>query len=230
MECFSYGGVTDPCSLNNNNDPNDGLDKNPLECNAEHFFLWDEPDTQGRSYGWAGAVWKNYCSRWSSQIAEFKARGGKVVGPAVKNDKYVANMHEFFGACGSACTQEGPCKIDEAAANVFVGSWNNGNLRGGIQWSIGQFDLFNTQTGLNLPVSITNWSYLGSKTADAQLDAMEVTEEFFKASNPVEITQAYYFLARDFGGGTTNNLATDRTIDGKTLGAHWKEICQDLDN
>lgn len=230
MECFSYGGSTDKCSLNNNNDPNNGLDKNPLDCQENHFFLWDEPDTQGHSYHWAGVTWKTYCNRWASQLTRFKAQGGKVVGPAVKNDKYVDNMHQFFNSCGSACTQEGPCKIDEAAANVFVGSWNHGNLRGGIQWSINEFHRFNRQAGLDLPVSITNWSYLGSNTADAQLDAMQVTEEFFKSSNPVRITQAYYFLARDFGGGTSNNLATDRTSHGKTLGQHWKETCERLDN
>ena len=44
---MSDGGADDPCALNNNNDANDGLDKDPSLCvNGDTFFLWDEPDTQ----------------------------------------------------------------------------------------------------------------------------------------------------------------------------------------
>ena len=47
MPCISDGGADDPCALNNNNDANDGLDKDPSLCaNGDTFFLWDEPDTQ----------------------------------------------------------------------------------------------------------------------------------------------------------------------------------------
>ena len=47
MPCYAYGGTDDPCALNNNNDANDGLDKDPSLCvNGDTFFLWDEPDTQ----------------------------------------------------------------------------------------------------------------------------------------------------------------------------------------
>ena len=47
MHCYAYGGPSDPCALNNNNDANDGLDKDPSACvTGDTFFLWDEPDTQ----------------------------------------------------------------------------------------------------------------------------------------------------------------------------------------
>jgi hypothetical protein len=60
MHCFAYGGSGDPCHLSNNNDSNNGLDKNPLKCKGDTFYLWDEPDTQGKTYAWAGEAWYDY--------------------------------------------------------------------------------------------------------------------------------------------------------------------------
>jgi len=40
MYCFAYGGSADPCHLNNNNDIQDGLLKDPSLCNGDVFYLW----------------------------------------------------------------------------------------------------------------------------------------------------------------------------------------------
>lgn len=48
LHCFAYGGPSDPCSLNNNNDANHGLDKNPSRCDGNTFYLWDEVSSKSR--------------------------------------------------------------------------------------------------------------------------------------------------------------------------------------
>merc|ERR1712085_98671 len=60
QHCFSYGAIGDPCHLNNNNDENDGIFKDPSLCLTDTFYLWDEPDTQGHDYSWAGSTWLDY--------------------------------------------------------------------------------------------------------------------------------------------------------------------------
>ena len=40
MFCFAYGGSADPCHLNNNNDIQDGLFKDPSLCSGDTFYLW----------------------------------------------------------------------------------------------------------------------------------------------------------------------------------------------
>jgi len=84
MHCFAYGGSSDPCSLNNHNDVNDGLDKDPSLCLGDTFYLWDEPDTQGHDYTWAGEKWLLYSQRFAYELEHMKSRGTKVTSPLVR--------------------------------------------------------------------------------------------------------------------------------------------------
>ena len=99
MYCFAYGGTDDPCHLNNNNDPDDGIFKDPLVCLDETLYLWDERDTQSKSYAWAGRTWLEYSQRYSNELRGMRSKGTKVTssmlkagGPGVLQQ----NLNDFF--------------------------------------------------------------------------------------------------------------------------------------
>ena len=136
MHCFAYGGRSDPCHLNNNNDQNDGRDKDPSQCSKDTFYLWDEPDTQGRDYTWAGRAWLEYSKRFSQELRAMRSRGTKVTGPLLKaggSGEIERNMRTFLNACGRACSDPAdPAYIDVIAINGFCGPWNgSAGCRGG---------------------------------------------------------------------------------------------------
>merc|ERR1711966_57447 len=67
-------------------------------------YLWDEPDTQGRDYYWAGSTWLDYSKRFSTELRQLRSRGAKVTGPLLKagaSGLLKQNMQSFFDACGS---------------------------------------------------------------------------------------------------------------------------------
>jgi len=129
MPCFSYGGSNDPCSLNIKNDvDDDGIYKDPSLCLGDTFYLWDEPDTQGLSYAWAGKTWLEYSQRYAKELNQMKSRGTKITSPLVKaggSGVIQSNMQTFLSACGPACTNpDDPAYIDVIAINAFCGPWN----------------------------------------------------------------------------------------------------------
>lgn len=206
MYCFAYGGSGDPCHLNNNNDPNDGRFKDPSAClNSDTFYLWDEPDTQARSYNWAGRTWLEYSQRFPQQLRDMRARGIKVTSPMLKAGGpgvLVGNLEDFFDACGSACRDPNdPAYIDVIAINAFCGDFNgSAGCRGGARFiyneSIKCSNAFD-----NIPVYITNWSRLQTSNPQDQVDAIDAIDEFFPtsaASNPI-VERVYWFGATDFG-------------------------------
>ncbi|KAL7546402.1 hypothetical protein ACHAWF_009739 [Thalassiosira exigua] len=165
MACFAYGGPADKCSLNNNNDQDDGIFKDPSLCLGDTFYLWDEPDTQGRDYNWAGAAWLEYSERFSQELGQMRSRGTKVTGPLLKagsNGVIEQNMRTFFDACGAACFDPSdPAYIDIIAINGFCGPWNDayGGCRGGAAFIYNE--VVSASGAFNgLPVYITNWSRL----------------------------------------------------------------------
>lgn len=232
MPCYAYGGNADPCALTVTNDYNSGLGKDPSYCKDDTFFLWDEPDTQGKNYSWAAVSWLTYSSTYASQITEMRARGVKFTTPLLKADAAATYLQEFWAACGAPCSDAtSPSYIDVVGMNPFCGSWNEpaGTAEGcrnginwvvnGVKWALG-----------GRPLYITNWGYLGSSTTSAQVAAIEATDAFFASDFPVE--RVYYFGAIDYGGGTTKNMLTD-TVEsgdqaGKTLGTIWAEKCASL--
>lgn len=162
MHCFAYGGSADPCHLNNNNDQNDGLFKDPSLCVGDTFDLWDEPDTQGRDYFWAGREWLAYSERFAQELEAMRSRGTKVTGPLLKaGDSGVLkqNMRIFFDACGAACFDESdPAYIDVIAVNGFCGPWNGAaGCRAGASFIYNEAEQA-SNAFYNLPVYITNWS------------------------------------------------------------------------
>lgn len=234
MHCFAYGGSGDPCHLSNTNDPDDGRFKNPSACIGDTFYLWDEPDTQGKSYDWAGRTWLEYSRRFPNELRELKARGAKISSPLLKAGGpgvLTENMREFLASCGSACTDEwDPAYVDVIAINAFCGDFNGpSGCRGGASFIYNEALATSNAFG-NVPVYITNWSRLQTSNPQDQVDAVNAIDAFFPssaASNPV-IERVYWFGATDFGGGSSNNFLTQVLADGSTLGEVWREKCDSL--
>lgn len=232
MACFAYGGPSDPCALTVTNDANSGLDKDPSSCVGDTFFLWDEPDTQGKSYAWAGSSWLAYSTRFSAQIRSLRARGVKVTTPLLRADHASTHLDSFWEACGAPCSDpNSPAFIDVIGVNPFCGSWNlpagtEAGCRGGAAFVVAAIE----PARRGKPIYVTNWGYLGSSTAAAQLPALDASDAFFAPGSPVH--RVYWFGARDYGGGTSNNMLTDVVMTGpragRTLGQLWAEKCASM--
>jgi len=234
MHCYAYGGPRDPCALHNNNDDGNGLSKDPSQCtHGDTFYLWDEPDTQGYSYEWAGTSWLAYASRFADELSTLRRRGVRITTPLLKGDSPATYLSAFWQSCGPACSDpSSPAYIDVVAVNAFCGSWNlpsgtTEGCRGGAAFVVSS--LPSTLRG-GRPVYVTNWSYLGSSTAAEQLAALDAIDALFAPLSPVE--RVYWFGARDYGGGTSNNLLTDAVTSGEragtTLGELWAAKCAAL--
>ena len=231
MYCFAYGGSGDPCHLNNNNDPSDGRFKDPSACNRDTLYLWDEPDTQGRSYSWAGRTWLEYSRRFPQQLQEFRERGGKITSPLLKAGGpgvLSGNLLQFFNACGAPCSDPSDqAYIDIIAINAFCGDFNGpAGCRGGASFIYNEA-VRSSNDFSNLPVYITNWSRLQTSNPQDQVEAIDAIEEFFPDSNSV-VERVYWFGATDFGGGSSNNFLTQVLADGSTLGQLWRNKCDSL--
>jgi hypothetical protein len=230
MHCFAYGGSGDPCHLNNNNDPNDGLDKDPSNCSGDTFYLWDEPDTQGKSYAWAGTAWAEYATKYGAELTLMRQAGTKVTTPLViagGPDEIKERIDTFFSNCGTACRDpSSPAYVDIVAVNAFCGPWNGppDYCRGGAAFILQEVE--KVFDDYKLPVYITNWSRLQTSSPDDQVDAIEAVDAFFAGNSPIE--RVYWFGATDFGGGSANNFLTSELQDGTTLGEIWKEKCDTL--
>jgi len=234
MPCFAYGGSGDPCHLNNNNDPDDGRFKNPSTCFGDTFYLWDEPDTQGKSYTWAGQTWLEYSRRFPDELRELKARGTKITSPLLKAGGpgiLAGNMRDFFTSCGPPCADKSdPAYIDVIAINAFCGDFNGpAGCHGGAGFIYNEA-VATSGEFRNLPVYVTNWSQLQTSNPQDQVDAINAIEKFFPNTGPSNavIKRVYWFGATDFGGGSSNNFLTEVLADGSTLGEHWERKCATL--
>lgn len=231
MHCFAYGGAGDACHMNNNNDEDDGMFKDPSLCTGDTFYLWDEPDTQGRDYSWAGSTWLDYSKRFSQELEQLRSRGAKVTGPLLKAGRsgtIKQNMQTFFDACGQACLDEtDPAYIDVIAVNAFCGPWNGpAGCRGGARFIYDE-SMSVSSTFNDLPVYITNWSRLQTSVPLDQVDAIESIDEFFPSSGVVN--RVYWFGARDYGGGAeTTGYLTNVLPDGRSLGEVWRTKCDSI--
>lgn len=239
MHCFAYGGRGDPCHLSNNNDVNDGLTKDPSLCTTgDTFYLWDEPDTQGKSYTWAGQAWYEYSRRFATELQHIRdAFGIKVTSPLLKAGSegvLGGNINAFFDACGPACFDvHDPAYIDIIAINAFCGDFNGpAGCRGGAEFITKEATQLYQQ--YSLPIYITNWSKLGTSHPDDQLEAMDAIDEFFipqrDDTNQDDgiIERVFWFGATDYGGGSSNNFLTTELSNGVTLGDYWYDKCNTL--
>jgi hypothetical protein len=240
MHCFAYGGLGDPCHLSNTNDSNDGLDKDPLNCKGDTFYLWDEPDTQGKTYDWAGKAWYVYSRKFETELRQLRTSGIKITSPLLKaggEGVLGNNLDEFLNACGDACTnKDDPAYIDVIAVNAFCGDFNGpSGCRGGAAFiynEVTKISRSTTSDNIILPVYITNWSRLGTSNPDDQIDAIDAIDEFFPSSNNDNdgvVKRVYWFGATDYGGASSNNFLANILSDGKTtLGKYWLDKCESL--
>merc|ERR1712071_338396 len=103
------------------------------------FYMWDEPDTQGRdlnlpwmNYQWAGQEWLAYSQQFRTQLLQMRSRGTgtKVTSPLFKAGGagvLEQEMRIFMDACGNACLDPNDSAyIDVLAINAFCGPWNVG--------------------------------------------------------------------------------------------------------
>ena len=238
MHCFAYGGIGDPCHLNNNNDINDGRNKDPSNCLGDTFYLWDEPDTQGKSYDWAGRTWLEYSRQFANEINEMRRSSGtKITSPMLKaggSGTLYRNLNDFFNACGSPCYDKNdPAYIDIIAINAFCGDFNGpAGCRGGAAFIYNEA-ISASKSFQNIPVYITNWSRLQTNDPQDQVDAVNAIEEFFPADDGTNdddyvVQRVYWFGATDFGGDSSNNFLTTVLADGNTLGELWRNKCKSL--
>ncbi len=233
MHCFSYGGSNDPCHLNNNNDANDGIFKDPSLCVGDTLYLWDEPDTQGRDYSWAGQAWYQYSLRFAQELSQMKSHGTKVTSPLLKaggSGVIQSNMRAFFDACGPSCSDPmDPAYIDVIAINAFCGPWNGeAGCRGGARYIYNE--AVSTSAAFNdRPVYLTNWSRLQTNSPEEQVEAIDCIDEFFFPTAESVVKRVYWFGARDYGGGAeTTGYLTNSLSDGRTLGEVWSSKCDSL--
>merc|ERR1712224_917231 len=165
------------------------MGKDPSACNGDTFYLWDEPDTQGRSYSWAGREWLEYSRRFSGQLQEFRARGGKITSPLIKaggSGVIAGNLQQFFNACGAPCSDpSNQAYIDVIAINA-CGDFNGPAGCGGGATFIHDEAIQISNSFHNLPVYITNWSKIGTSNPQDQVEAIEAVQEFFGANTVIE--------------------------------------------
>mgnify|MGYP001304365739 CR=1 FL=1 len=241
MHCYAYGGPNDPCALHQNNDENDGLDKNPIKCNGDTFFLWDEPDTQDKSYEWAAESWIQFLDKYRDNIDEARRKGMKFTSPLFKSGPkgvLVDNINEFFDTLNELSNYAANY-IDVIAVNTFCvkpespNSYNEATCPSGVKFILDELN--NLSNNLkSKPIYITNWSYLGpDATPDKQVAAMEAARNFFDKDNypDINIERVYWFGAKDYGGGTQNNnnfLTKSVPSLNKKLGEIWNNICSTI--
>ena len=238
QHCYAYGGPSDPCALHNNNDMNDGLFKNPSACTGNTFYLWDEPDTQGKNYTWAGLEWIKYASRFAIEIQTLRARGVQFTSPLLRaggEGVIASNLNTFYAACGSVCHDpKSPAYININAINAFVGPWNAPGINGcrdAANYITNEVRSYNTNNSVGRrPWYVTNWSRLGTLDIQDQVNAMLVIKSFFVATSPIQ--RIYWFGATDYGGNSGNNFLTSTLVskDGvsTTLGQIWEANCMEL--
>merc|ERR1712129_9456 len=248
MSCYAHGGPGDPCALHILNDAGNGLNKDPIQCyNAnfarqnvrrfsDTFFLWDEPDTYGRSYTWAGQEWVAFANRYASSIQLMRQNGMKFASPiftAGLPGILTQHVNEFYGACGGACSDpNSPAYIDiiAALASCRPSDTNDPNnpsqgCRNAANFFVEEIN--NIQIGRQLPVYIMGWSRFNVNNAFDELAAMEVIDEFFKSGSKVQ--RVYWYGAIDNGIGSEFSYLTNQILTGaragQTLGQVWKEVC-----
>eukprot|EP00928_Gymnodinium_smaydae_P069063 TRINITY_DN5243_c0_g1_i6.p1 TRINITY_DN5243_c0_g1~~TRINITY_DN5243_c0_g1_i6.p1 ORF type:complete len:253 (-),score=14.53 TRINITY_DN5243_c0_g1_i6:17-682(-) len=220
---MGYGGYSDPCTLNMNNDRSNGANKDPTRCTDAYFYLWDEPATQGKDASWAAQEWQRYVKRWGSQLRKRRAEGMRVVSPIFHGETVLNKFRTFFNGCRACSDPNSNMYIDILGFNAWLGSW--GQIRGQADWIKGNARELKRSYN-NRPVFLINFAYLGGQTANDQKKAIIDSGIFDGKSTGIDAV--YYFSARDFGGGTRNNELKARLSDGRTIGKLFVSKCNSV--
>jgi len=250
--CMGYGGTHPPawegktsedrdmCTLNMNNDcdhwyqdsesgqwrcaQNYGISKNPEECHGQYFFLWDEPQTQGRDAVWAATQWKAHVARWRSQLLTSRNRGLRVTSPAFTDHGGPARQkfQDFFSACPECDDPSSAYYIDVLAMNQWLldDAFEHPQQE---DWIKEETEAISSNNR-NRPVVLMNFGWLGAETADQQAQIISNSRIFDPAWSGLEAV--FYFAATDFGGGTRNNFLDAATSDGSSIGQALQQRCQ----
>jgi len=222
INCMGYGGNADPCTLNINNDPEQGLGKDPSSCDSGVLILWDEPTTQGKNAQWAASTWGTYSARWSAQLRAKRSGGMLVTTPMFNN---VDHMHEFFAACPSCSDRNSDQYIDVLMFNAWFGDWGQGaDCAGEAQWIKNNAAAMRSSFG-NRPFWLGNFGYLGpDATGQKELDSIWSSGIMYPWDSGIDAV--YYFAAKDYGGGTpdgTNDLR--KVVGDTTIGQELMKVC-----
>eukprot|EP00537_Pseudo-nitzschia_pungens_P005290 CAMPEP_0172377084 /NCGR_PEP_ID=MMETSP1060-20121228/68720_1 /TAXON_ID=37318 /ORGANISM="Pseudo-nitzschia pungens, Strain cf. cingulata" /LENGTH=451 /DNA_ID=CAMNT_0013104755 /DNA_START=142 /DNA_END=1497 /DNA_ORIENTATION=+ len=238
MHCFASGGSWwengNPCHLSNNSDRIDGRFNDPSACLGDTFYLWQEPDRNGRSYHWAGQAWLEYTIRFRDELLELKANGTKITSPTLKagtSGEMIESLKDFYESCGFACFDENdPAHVDVIAIDAMCGDVDDVlGCRDEAALLYNAIEELSEAFG-NLPVYITSWSRLPTSDAWNQLEAIYAIDNFFDssdASNPV-IERVYWSGTTNSDSVTGNSALTEVLVDGSTLGEHWRKKCDTL--
>jgi len=241
--CKEYGGDGDACSIDVQNDPHFGLDKDPTRCGIDAaprvFFLWDEPGTHGSGHCngqglpacpiWAAETWKQYVDKWESELADARSKGMQVASPRFQGGMVLNKFAAFFQACPE-CSQKGSkYYIDILAFNAWVMNpqHNNGAMAGNVAW-IKRLAVSLKAKYANRPVILADFGSLGAQSAALQADLIDHSGLFARGASSLDAI--YYFAAIDYGGGTKQNglqkVVESGPHQGATLGKVLLEKCQ----
>lgn len=223
--CFQYGGPHAPCTLNIQNDPEDGMLKDPSACKEDTFHLWDEPKTQHKTNQWAGSAWMTYAKKWAPQLRAARARGMKITTPFLSSSggDLQAQFQDFFSSCSGCNDPKSPLYINHIAFNSWIGAWG--------KQSDEEVFIKNTAASLKQKygrdVYLGSYAFLGGRTATQQVSI--INGQIFDPAFSV-LSGVYYFAAKDFGGGTTNNdlstVVESGPSNGRTLGQVLRARCR----
>merc|ERR1719215_2565207 len=165
--------------------------------------------------------WNKYVQKWGSQLKAQRAKGMMVTTPFFTGGSTAQEFNEFFQGCSVCDDKNGPGYIDVIVWNAWLGDWSS-DKKGQANWIKGESKKFSQAHG-GRPVWLGNFAYLGSKTADKQIETIETSDIMGGGA----IQRVYWFVATDFGGGTKKNFLQD-SAGGKTIGqaliAHCKAL------
>jgi len=205
-----------------------GIDKNPDACDGEFLFLWDEPQTQGKSATWAAEQWKRHVDQWPSQISALRARGVKVTSPMFTDHggPAQAKFEQFFKRCeqlGIGCSDP---NSNYYINDLLTNQWLTGGKEGHAEqevWIRNEMATISSKFS-NRRVVLGNFAWIGAKSPDQQADVIMNSKIFDRDWSGLD--GVFYFAAKDFGGNTRRNGLDQRTSSGKTLAELLANRCR----
>ena len=240
LHCIAFGGPGDPCQLSVKFDGSEGRFKNPSTCEIETvpgggfrsygdtFFLWDEPDLNGKDYAWAGNAWVAYSARrFQEEIAVLREEGLRVTTPLfnfANPSDFRSNVGNFFDGCRPLCNEpNNTAYVDIIAVNILCDHDEDPLCRNTAESTTSLLQSVSGEHG-NRPVFVTKWGMVGTEEPENLARAMRATDAFFAEGSVVE--RIYWYGGDRFE--TTNLNFQARPGQDLSLGDLWVEKCDEL--
>lgn len=239
--CFASGGLEDPCHLNIVEDGvNEGRFKDPTPCtlslrqDGDYFsygdvlYLWDDPSANGFGFNWAANAWLAYSlTRWEAEMTNARSRGLRVSTPSVTiqdESQAVAQMQEFFDACGEDCTNPASIAfIDVLAVHIFCNPSSGENCTIKVSSMDSTLRRLSSQFG-DRPVHITKWGVKEASEDPVDLaTVMDATGGYSDVVDDLVLERVFWY-----GGNDDQSNLRLRNSQGKRLGRIWSELCSDI--